>query len=512
MTLEELLALLDSASPEQRAAALGSLGISEDKLKALAEAEPVAEPIVEPVADAEKDELAEKVLVAVGEAMKMEKASPRARATARAALGEASLDERLVESILSELPERVSEAEIVSRVRTVQSVAEGLEKVGLSPKVPDVQVTKDELDGKIAALDAMLAGTYRGAEGVVAYRSLKHAFADITGIRDDFSTDYNRVILRESLGERPFDGSVRSQESVSSSTWNLILGDSITRRAVAEYQDPESQSWRTVAATVPVNDFRTQRIDRMGGYGLLPDVNQGAAYQALTSPGNEEASYAITKRGGTEDLTLETIANDDLRAVQRIPKKLGLSAAQTLFRFVWDLFDANATCSYDSVALFHSSHANTATSALSQTALSAIRKKMRDQAAYGASTQVLGITPKFLIVNNTLEELAFQLCTSAVAIPATPAGAANTPNLHQGLQPIVVDYWTSTTKWYLAADAGRVPMIEVGFYQGREEPELFVQSDPTVGSAFTSDKITYKIRHIYSGAIVDHRGLQRGNT
>ena len=27
---------------------------------------------------------------------------------------------------------------------------------------------------------------------------------------------------------------------------------------------------------------------------------------------------------------------------------------------------------------------------------------------------------------------------------------------------------------------------------------------------FNSDKLTYKIRHIYSGAILEHRGFQRG--
>jgi hypothetical protein len=41
---------------------------------------------------------------------------------------------------------------------------------------------------------------------------------------------------------------------------------------------------------------------------------------------------------------------------------------------------------------------------------------------------------------------------------------------------------------------------------GREEPELFVQDNPTVGSLFTNDKITWKIRHIYGGNVTDFRG------
>src|SRR5207244_8217997 len=123
-------------------------------------------------------------------------------------------------------------------------------------------------------------------------------------------------------------GAVRSTESMDSTTWNLVLGDSITRRMVAEYGQPSLQTWRQiVSSTPPVNDFRQQKIERIGGYGTLPAVNQGAPYQPLASPGNEEVTYTITKRGGTEDITLEMIANDDIRAIQRIPGKLGLAAA-----------------------------------------------------------------------------------------------------------------------------------------------------------------------------------------
>ena len=110
--------------------------------------------------------------------------------------------------------------------------------------------------------------------------------------------------------------------------------------------------------------------------------------------------------------------------------------------------------------------------------------------------------------------------SAAVALPTaanTPpqsTGAANTPNLHQGLGLVVLDYVpnaTSTTAWWLAADPNMSPTIEVGFYQGRQDPELFTQSDPTVGSVFNSDTVTYKIRHIYSGAVLDFRGLVKGN-
>ena len=53
-----------------------------------------------------------------------------------------------------------------------------------------------------------------------------------------------------------------------------------------------------------------------------------------------------------------------------------------------------------------------------------------------------------------------------------------------------------------AADPADIPGLEIGFLDGKEEPELFVQDAPNSGSMFSNDKLTYKIRHIYGGAVL----------
>lgn len=418
-------------------------------------------------------------------------------------VAEAELPDSMLEAITAALPDRIGESHVDAQIAAQKGALAALERAGLAAPAT-AKVTKESHDKKVAALDAFWAGNFR--EG---YRSLKHAFQDFTGRRFAFDEDDNKVILRESVG-RYDSGDKRSTESLVSSSWDQVLGDSITRRMISLYSQPSLQSWRQIVSDiVPVSDFRDQKRERIGGYGLLPQVNQGAPYQPLTSPSDEEAVYAVIKRGGTEDLTLEMIANDDIGAVRQIPRLLGLAAAITLYRFVWDIFPTNAATSYDSVALFHASHSNTTAAALSQSALTTARGKMRKQAGFGDSTNILSLVPKTLIVPTDLEELGFQLSRSAVAIPGTSNDPADRPNIHQGLELIVVDYWTDTNDWFLAADPMMCPTIEVGFYQGREDPELFTQSDPNVGSMFDADKVTYKIRHIYSGTPVEHRGLQR---
>lgn len=426
--------------------------------------------------------------------------------------------ERMVESaglpvtvatqLATALPDRITESDVLAQIAALKSVLGVAERAGLAPTAT-ARVTQESRDKQGAALDKFFQQDYVGG-----YRSLKQAYMDVTGWRGDpYTTDLARQVLRESFGGG-FDSAVRSTESADTTTWAQVLGDSVTRRVVAEYQVPNLQTWRQVVSSiVPVDDFRTQRVGRVGGYGVLPTVNQGQPYQPLTTPPDEEATYALAKKGGTEDLTFEAIANDDRRLVSQIPRKLGRAAAQTLYRFVWDFFVNNPSTTYDSTAWFHASHANTAGSAaLSQSTLSAASVALMEQTAYGNSYEVLGEPARLLVVPPELRELAYQLTASSVAIPSTPAGASNTPNIHNadGIRPIVVPYWTDANDWFAIADPAAVPTIEVGFYQGRETPEIFTQADANVGSVFNADVFTWKIRFIFSGTILDHRGVYRG--
>ncbi len=417
---------------------------------------------------------------------------------------EASLPATMTAQLLEALPDRITESDVDNQIALLKKALGMVERAGLAPTMT-AEVTKEARDKKVEALDGFFQGNGKG------YNSFRDAFIDFTGMRPRvLGEDFNRVIMRESV--TAYDSGMRVTESLDSTSWAQALGDSVARQMMANYSRPGLDSWRKIVSRTPsVNDFRQQKRVRVGGYGLLPTVNQGQPYQALTSPGDEEATYTITKKGGTEDLTLEMIVNDDVQAIQDIPTKLGRAAAITLYRFVWDMLGSNTTATYDSTALFHTDHANTDTSSgLSQTTLSVGRRKMREQAAYGQSTDILSLVPKFIVVPPELEEIAFQLATSRVAIPATPAGPSDAPNIHQGIEPIVIDYFTDANDWFLVADPANVPTIEIGFYLGRQEPELFTQSDPTQGSAFSADKTTFKIRHIYNGTVLDHRGMYRG--
>ncbi len=319
-------------------------------------------------------------------------------------------------------------------------------------------------------------------------QSLRECYIEITGDRRVTGQvrDCDMGRMAESLGVM--------RESVSSSTWSDALGDSITRRMQAVYTGLTNlDAWRRVASSGPVTDFRTQERIRIGGYGNLPAVAQGAAYQSLTSPGDDKATFAVTKRGGTEDVTLEAIKNDDVQALRRIPTELALAAKNTLYEFVFDFFRVNSVI-YDTKALYHADHSNLFTGALTAEEFAAHRLAMLKQTRAGSAKR-LATGPSAILVPFELQEKAYDLFVRGQNLDKTFVQTINP-------EVIPVSYWTDGNDWCTVADPMVLPVLEIGFLDGREDPELFVQDQPNGGSMFSNDKLTYKIRHIYGGTVL----------
>jgi hypothetical protein len=335
-------------------------------------------------------------------------------------------------------------------------------------------------------LDAFFDPAHKDHRSV---HSFKECYIEMTGDRKvtGLLRDMDQSRLAESLGEA-------YRESVASSTFANALGNSITRRMQAIYVGrTDLDAWKKVCTWGPVNDFRTQERTRIGGYGNLPAVNEAAGYTALSSPGDDKATYAATKRGGTEDVTLEAIKNDDVQAIRRIPLELALAAKNTLFEFVFDFYRTNPVI-YDTLALYHATHGNLFTGAFSGAEFALHRLAMVKQTRAGSAKR-MGLSPASVLVPFELQEPAFNAFVRGQNLDKTYVQSINP-------EVIPVPYWTDATDWVTVADPAELPVVEIGFLDGREEPELFVQDMPNVGSMFSNDKATYKIRHIYGGNVL----------
>ena len=409
-----------------------------------------------------------------------------ARGYMREAIGRSALPEPAKARLRDQFGnrKRFTEAEVD---RAIRAEGEYLSNLGGGQVtgLGDFQITRTPGQGTAAMLDAFFNKRHKDHRN---FRSFRECYIQITG-------DTNVTGRVDRCNESRF------REALDSQSFSKVLGDAIHRQLLAEYNvQSQYDVWRRLANVVPVNDFRQQHRARFGGYGDLPAVAEKGNYNPLTSPTDEEAKYAVTKRGGTESVTLEMVKNDDVAAIERIPGKLNMAAKRTLGRFVLDFIRANPVI-YDGKALFHADHGNLGTAALSDAAYAAARLAMLKQKEPGSDSQI-GIPPRNLWIPADLEGAAFDMFRRDTNLDES---------FVQSQHPTVISvwYWEDAEDWAVSADLADMPCVEVGFLDGQEEPELFVQDNPTVGSLFTNDTITYKIRHIYGGNVTDFRGLYK---
>lgn len=411
-----------------------------------------------------------------------------ARAYARAQIAETKLPDAAKKKLRAQFEglERFSEAQVDAAITAERDYLATITQSG-RVQMGGLDI---EVEDRSKAIDQMLEAFFDPAhKDHRNVRSFKECYVEMTGDRHVTGRIENcdRSRMAESLG-------AAFRESLDSTSFSNALGTSITRRMVAEFNAAvEFDGWRKICSVVPVNDFRTQDRVNIGGYGDLPTVNQGSPYLALTSPTDAKATYAVAKKGGTEDITLEMVKNDDVGAIRRIPVKLGRAAKRTLAKFVFDFIRTNPTI-YDSVALFHASHGNLGSTALASAEVGVVRTAMMKQAERDSADR-LGVGPAGLLVPIDLQETAWNIFQRGTNLDKTMIQSMM-------LEIIPVWYWTDTNDWAAYANPNDIPGLEVGFLDGQEEPQLFVQDMPNVGSMFSNDKITYKIRHIYGGTVV----------
>jgi hypothetical protein len=461
----------------------------------------------------------------------------------RESLAESKLPKKVQDKIKKQFAGKIfEESELEEAITDMRDLTVSFREAMPQSYGAEVEISQDERDKKVLALrgifwsgpnDRNHQNFPESLKGVTPYRSIKQAYRDFTG--NYRATD--RLIFAEcAVGPAPSElredpsmfeswhasrmasmglkESEHMRESLQTSSFNVVLADEVTRRMIAEYALPNRQTWRNIVSDISsVPDFRTNRRLRIGGYGTLSTVAETGTYPELTSPTDEAETYAVSKKGGLEDLTFEMIKNDDLGAIRRIPVKMGRAAIETLYRGVFDLLEDNGTLVSDGVALISTAtHANLISGVLANDTLSEGRQKMMDQTAYNNTAEVLGDVnmPRWLVVPNELEEESWQITRPwSMGQGEFDAADVRNANFHAsyGLEPLLVPYFAVATDYWLVADPANMPTIEVGFLDGRQEPETFVQDQPNVGSVFTADKVTYKIRHIWGVCVLDYRGF-----
>lgn len=204
-----------------------------------------------------------------------------------------------------------------------------------------------------------------------------------------------RSLYLEMTGDEDFTGQIAPEHLQESATSDIpnIMGTSMSRRMLQDYEEmPES--WREIVDLDPnVNNFKQQDVIQWGGLGILPVVSENGTYPTQPLPREEVSHYNVKKRGELVQITLEMMANDDLRTLQRLPSELAQTVHETRARFFYGLACGavgpsatgtknTATC-YDNIAVYHANHRNIGNTALNIAALQASRLRLRKQLKRG---------------------------------------------------------------------------------------------------------------------------------
>lgn len=308
-------------------------------------------------------------------------------------------------------------------------------------------------------------------------------------------------------GHRVNDGNIRQilKAAFSYASISNILAN-VQNKILREAYMAVEQTWRRIAEIKPCTDFKAVPSYRLTGDLAYKPLTQGGEIQHGTLGDIAYTNQADTY-GRMLAITRKDIINDDLGALQTIPRMLGRGGALKLNSVFWTAF-------LDHASFFSTGNANKTTggsSALSSSSLATVYGKQLKQT--DANSNPLGAMPKLLLVPPELEITALELLTSTAVNTGGAATDTKVPNRNiwaGKFEPAVSSYLSSTaitgysiTAWFLLCDPRDIPVIQVLFLNGNELP--IVES---ADADFETLGIQVRGYHDFGVAKVDFRGGQ----
>ena len=245
----------------------------------------------------------------------------------------------------------------------------------------------------------------------------------------------------------------------------------------------------------------------MGYFSDLSDVDPEAAdYQEIAPVGDEESSYAILQKGNLLTITRKTILNDDVSIIKRMASRLGRAARRTHAKYVWNFFAANANCS-DGTAWFTVPHGNLGAEALTIAAALAAYTALATMTEKD-SGELIGIgdgVQPTLVYPIGLMATAESIVNDEFYYSANDLTTKTRNPLRGKIKGRYIPLMSDANDWGMLLPPDAVDMIEMGYLNGRQEPEILLADSPQSEQIFVADKLRYKIRHEYGGVAVDYR-------
>jgi hypothetical protein len=452
----------------------------------------VAAGFKEAFAGAESDELKKMQLINCGMTLDRE-------------LQAAGLPAKAEESLRAQFGNRMFDtATLQAAIKNTKELIDDVTGSGRVVGVGHTRIVRDTSDKLQAACDKMFGlDVPDEVKDVAPFKSIRAAYVELTGDTEVRGYIDDPAALRR-LQAAGFD----------SGTFQFVLGNTLYRRLITDYNEITDYGVSLLVGGNIRNarDFRSLQSVRIAYFGDLPavDPENDQDYADLGTLSDEKIDYTLGQKGGIITISRKMIINDDIRAVDTIRRRLPRAARRTLAKSVWAHLINNVVYQGDSKAIFHTDHNNLDTTAFGMTAVLGMKSRLYGQTEPG-SGEVLGLDLKTLVIPQALWGAAVTLNqTPNFLIATVQTGNPFFQYFGQNNERIIsIPFMTDATDFFGLADAGEAEIIELAFLNGQQEPEMFVADNPNFGQFFVGDRIQYKIRHEYSSAPTDFRGVQK---
>ncbi|WP_144370032.1 prohead protease/major capsid protein fusion protein [Myxococcus stipitatus] len=262
-------------------------------------------------------------------------------------------------------------------------------------------------------------------------------------------------------------------------------------------------TWRRIAKTDTVPDFRTSNRYRNGSFGVLDSKTEAGEFKNKAIPDGAKSTISTGTKGNIIALTREAIINDDMGALADVASRFGRAAGLSVETDVYALLTANSglgpTMS-DGNTFFHATRGNIgAAGALSVDSLDADRVTMaslKDQ----SNNDFLDLRPRTLVVPIGLGGRA-RIYNQAQYDPDVTS-KFQVPNKVVGLFGDVLDSpRLSGTRRYMLVDPAIAAAFVVVFLEGSGEAPVMETQD-----GWRVDGTEWKLRIDYKAQAFDPKG------
>lgn len=391
-----------------------------------------------------------------------------------------------------------------SEQQTELAVLRGSRPTAPAVHVPDNTVTSDVLEAA-CLLSAGLANLeqsyqpqtidraarrYRGGIGLQELL-LEAAWANgYTGrnFRD------SRAVLQSAFGQ-----------SIEAEFSNVDIGgilSNVANKFLLEGFFSVERTWRNICAVRNVNDFKTVTSYRLVGKDQYELVAPTGELKHGTL-GEEKYTNKADTYGLMLTIDRRDIINDDLGAITTVPRKLGRGSGLKINDIFWATFLANSSF----FTAGNKNYLTGATTTASIDGLTAAEQAFMDQV--DTDGKPVGVMPAIMLVPTALSAIASQLYRSLELRDTTANTKFPVANPHQGKFRVEVSRYLANSQytgnsakaWYLLAEPGDLPVIEVAFVNGQEAPTI-----ETAQADFNVLGVQMRGYHDFGVALQDPRG------